>query len=296
MLAFVRELTPRPEMESAAGVMHLGIAIHFSLEAYYGHEIDPLGALKWEYDSVIAEHPLEEVLLAKEYELAKVMLEGYLDWVSAEGFDAAVDVIGTEMPVQHDVTVPGTTDAVTIRGRFDQLVRRKSDGRIVIRDFKTVGGMMKGQTLRLSSQMKFYTLVQSLAAREKGEQMAAGGEYLLIMRSKRTDRAHPPFYSRVEVPVNRHDLNAQYMQTLEIVREIEEARKQLDAGVDHHRVAYPHFTDACSYSCQFLQLCGIMDDGSRWEDKVKADFVRQDTLSYYSDDKIKALKSALPIQ
>ena len=294
-IGYYLELTQRPGTEATAGVMHLGSAIHFALEAHYGHNTDPFDALDWVYETAIAENPAEEAELTKEYKLAEVMLDGYLKWVASEGIDASVDIIGTEVPVSYELDV-GNEHPVTIRGRFDQLVRRKSDGAVVIRDLKTVGGLGKAQQLRLGSQLKFYALLQSLNAKASGQPAAAAGEYLLILRSKRTDRATPPFYDKVEVPLNRHDLNAQYMMTVSIVQDIEATRRLLDLGWDHHKVAYPHFTDACNYSCPFKNVCPLMDDGSRYRDMLNDAFIKHDTLSYYSDDKMRAMKAALAIQ
>lgn len=283
---------PNPATESPFGVMHLGSCVHLALEAYYGYSIDPLAALHWAYSDDIFLHPECEEVLEKELTLAKIMVEGFLNWVSAEGLDAGLDIISTEVPVEHTIEVGG--DIVTLRGKLDQLARRKSDGALLARDFKTVGSLSKATQLRSSSQLKFYALIQSLQAVKSGNgEAVAGGEYLLLARTKRTDRATPPFYGRVEVPLNKHELNAQYQMTMAIVREILQAKRSLQAGDDHHEVVYPHFGDWCTWACPFVNECSFMDDGSRWQDAIQGNFVRRDKLAYYSTDRITSLRAAL---
>ena len=283
---------PDPALELPVGVMHLGSCVHLALEAYYGYDIDPLAALNWAYSDDIFMHPECEEALEKELALARIMVEGFVNWVSAEGIDARVSIIATEIPVEHKLEIDG--QQVTLRGKLDQLARRKSDGVLLARDLKTVGSLSKATQLRSSSQLKFYALIQALEAVKSGTgDVVAGGEYLLLARTKRTDRATPPFYARVEVPLNKHELNSQYQMTLAIAREILAARKQLQEGKDHHSIVYPHFGDWCSWSCSFIAECSFMDDGSRWQDALAGNFVQRDKLAYYSTDRITSLRAAL---
>ncbi len=183
---------------------------------------------------------------------------------------------------------------VTLRGKLDQLARRKSDGALLARDLKTVGGLGKAQQLRFSSQLRFYALIQALEARKQGSgDLVTGGEYLLIARSKRTARATPPFYARVEVPLNRHDYNSEFQKSVAIIREMIEARKRLGEGTDHHSVVYAHQGGWCSWGCPFNNVCPMFDDGSRAFEALKAGFVKMDSLAYYDSDTIIALRNAL---
>lgn len=295
MLAWEYGYSPDPSKESPAGVMHLGSAVHLALEAWYGYSIDPIQALIWSYGQDIADHPGEtdRTKLEKELELAIVMTEGYLAWAAAEGVDAGITILGCEITVQHNITLPDGTP-ITLSARLDQLCQRESDGALLARDLKTVGSLGQAQKLRFSSQLVFYAMIQALKAKaEGGMNRIAGGEYLLISRSKRTSRATPPFYQRVEVPVSRSTLNATYMQTIAIATEIVETRKKLAAGEDHHVVAYPHFSDHCSWSCPFIQVCPLFDDGSRAWDMMDATFAKGDPYAYYSDGKISRLVAAM---
>lgn len=273
--------------------MHLGSAVHLALEAWYGYNISPLVALEWIYQDDIASWPGDTAALEKEHELAAVMVEGYLDWAAAEGIDTGITILGCEVAVTHDITLPDGTP-ITLSARLDQLCRRESDGALLARDLKTVGSVSQAQKLRFSSQLVFYAMIQALKVKtEGGIASVAGGEYLLISRSKRTMRATPPFFMKVDVPVSRHTLNATYMQTIAIASEIVEARKRLDEGTDHHLVAYPHFSDHCAWACPYIAACPLFDDGSRARDMMDATFVRSDPYAYYSTDRISQLLAVL---
>ncbi len=292
LLSYYLEYAPNPANEPATGVMHLGSSVHFALEAWYGYGIDPLQALSWSYSEDIFLAPGEEDALEKELQMAKAMTEGYVEWAAAEGVDAGVDIIGTEVKAEHALIIDG--ELVTLRGKLDQLARRRSDGALLARDLKTVGSLGKAQQLRFSSQLKFYALIQALEAKKAGNgDLVAGGEYLLIVRSKRTSKATPPFYGRVEVPLNRHDLNSEWQKTTALIREILQTRRLLAEGKDHHGVAYAHQGDWCSWSCSFSSICPLFDDGSRALDVLQATFVKQDALSYYNVDKMSLLRAAL---
>ncbi len=135
-------------------------------------------------------------------------------------------------------------------------------------------------------------MLQSLAARETG-QRADGGLYMMLLRSKHTPKAKGPFYQQVEVSYNNHDLNSMYLHSRTIAQEILNARRALDAGGDHREVTYASPSDACSWSCPFYHICPLMDDNSRWEDALAAQFQRSDPYARYSDDKINEVIKAL---
>jgi hypothetical protein len=285
---------PDPSKEPVTGVMHLGSAVHLALEAWYGYGIDPVSALRWTYGQDMLLYPGDEEELVKELTLAIVMTEGYCEWAAAEGVDVGVEIIGTEVMVEHETVIAG--EPVVLRGKLDQLCRRKSDGALLARDLKTTGSLAKAQQLRFSSQLQFYALIQALEAKKAGKgELVTGGEYLLIVRSKRTSRASPPFYERVEVPLNRWNLASEWAKAESIIMEILEARKRLKSGEDHHRVVYAHQGDWCSYACSYNSVCPLFDDGSRAFDMLQAHYVKQDPLHYYDagSDKMNLLRAAL---
>lgn len=289
-LAYVLGYGTDPTRANPVTVANLGIRVHLALEAHYGYELNALEALRVAYYLAAREHPDREDELNREYGYARTMVSGYLDWVEEEGIDADTRVISTEKLVERELELP-TGETVTLMAKLDQKVRRNRDGAVLFRDFKTVGTLSKAHLLILDEQMRFYSLLETLNARETGER-ADGGLYTMILRSKRTPRANGPFFQQVEVSYNQHDHDSMLARVTAVTTRISQARRDLVAGGDHRAIAYPNPGDYCGWSCPFTLICPMMDDGSRWEDALRANFVQHDPYGYYGSglmDRVRAV-------
>lgn len=290
-LAYYLQYGVRPERRNPATVADLGTRVHLALEAYYGHDLDPLEVLRVVYEQATREYPNYAEELVKEHGYAKTMVSGYIAWTEEEGIDADTEVISTEELVTRDFTLRDG-DTVTIMAKLDQKVRRRTDGAIRFRDFKTVSSFSKANLLAIDEQMRLYSLLEYLDAGETGDR-ADGGYYNMILRSKRTARATGPFFKQLEVSYNTHDHASMMARVRTVAAEIRDTTKQLDDGGDHRAVAYPNPGDYCGWGCPFTLICPMMDDGSRWEDALKANFVRQDPYGYYGSGLLDYVKSVL---
>lgn len=154
----------------------------------------------------------------------------------------------------------------------------------------TVGTLTKANILVLDTQMRFYAMLQSLA---HPDQRTDGGLYVMLLRSKHTERAKGPFYDQIEVRYNRHDLNSIYLHAKAIAHEIVSARQRLSDGGDHREIVYASPGDHCRWQCPFVNICPLMDDNSRWEDALSAQFSRSNPYARYSDDTILTIRKAL---
>jgi PD-(D/E)XK nuclease superfamily len=295
-LAYYRKL--RLRTESPTGVVHIGSHIHLALEGYHGYGLDPITVLRWSYDDVIEARPEHEAQLRKDYDLAAAMIEGYLAWASSEGIDAGLKVVATEHQVDHQVELPLSGDVVLWRGKLDVLLQREMDQRYQLRDYKTVGGFGKANALLLDTQMRFYSMLLAFAypdAKDRATEVL----YLMIKRSKRTARATPPFYEQVSVSYNRHDLNSTYQRAVAISEEILAARRLLDLSMtqrytgDHHYTCYPSPSDFCTWGCVFYDVCHLLDDGSRADDALSANYEAADPYLYYDTSRIRRAVAAL---
>lgn len=279
MLTYVRELAPLPGTEAVTGTRQLGMRIHQAFEADLKSG-GAYGVLHWlgqVYGAEVLALPEGAAEIMKEHELARVMIEGYLEWAAETGINEGIDLIEAESDVQAEMPgMPG----VLIRGRLDQVIRRQSDGVVMFRDWKTVGSLSQANALILSPQMRFYAMLHRIAHPDRAARVE-GGQVVFLARSKRTARATPPFYCAEEVRYNRHDLNSMYLRTKSVLHQMISVRRRLENGAAHQEVAYATPADSCSWSCPFVNMCPIMDDGSRWEDMAETEFARESPYAYY---------------
>jgi len=129
----------------------------------------------------------------------------------------------------------------------------------------TAASLAEGpRMLPLDEQMKYYMLLERLDAIAKTgsepPEPTMGGLYTMLKKNKHTARAKPPFYQTVEVQHNRLELESMWMRTHKRIREILEARTELDAGGDQRYWVAPRPNRDCTWKCQFFAVCPIMDE------------------------------------
>lgn len=281
----------RPGNENPTTVATLGTRIHCALEAHYGYNLDPIDALRVIYHLAAQDRPEVADKLDQQHEYAKTMVAGYLDWAAEEGIDAAYEVIATEKLVERQIILRDHT-IVTLMAKLDQKVRRVSDGATLFRDFKTVGTLSKAHLLVLDEQMRMYSLLEAMGASETGERVD-GGLYTMLLRSKRTPKANGPFFAQVEVSFNERDNHSMLLRVREEAQRISDDVRRLRNGDDHRAVVYPNPGDHCGWACPFTLVCPLMDDGSRWEDALQANFVKRDPYGYYGTGLIDQVRASL---
>lgn len=266
-----------------AGVQHLGTRVHNALERYYGYGEDPLKAEQKLYEEglpVIMTRGIEKEI--KDYKgdhaYAQRMIEGYLQWITEEGVDDGFEIVGAE----EEIRVPSGIAGVDLRGKIDVRVRRRVDGRRVFVDHKTAGSLAI-PTIEINEQFRTYGLLERLKKRMTGEKTANcdGGIINVLKRVKRTMTAKPPFYARHDVRFNDHQLRTMWTRIHAAIRDMMAVRMALETGTDHHEVAYPTPQGDCSWSCPFLKVCPLFDDGSRWQAALENHYVTVDPYARY---------------
>ena len=297
-LAYWRKLAP--VREEFTGVRSLGTRLHASLAVRYrpgGTAVDALVVLE---DGIAADlSRLDEMgdqngidELHKDAELARIMLEGYFDWVEEEGVDIGLEIIGDE----QEVSAPfaghlGLQDVpVHLLGRLDVRARREIDGARFFIDHKSVGSFSQAiTTLHMDEQMLMYHLLEMLEQLARGvptdeQERCDGGIYNMLRRVKRSARAKPPFYAREEVHHNVHELRSFYQRVDYTVREILELERKLTTTPQEqqHLVAYPSPTRDCTWSCDYFHVCHMLDDGSHAEGFITTYFASYDPLARYA--------------
>lgn len=273
-----------PKKQKLSGPLALGSRVHAALEQYYRDGKPLIEAYNelLDDDLVIAEAEWMNVdEIAKEGEMGRIMLEGYLDWVAEEGIDAGYDIISNEETLE----MPMLDGKVILRGKLDQRVRRKSDGTRLIRDFKTVGQSFEqfARILHLNEQILTYMVLE--AYHNKEGDRSDGVEFIMLKKNKRTAAAKPPFYGREEILHNQFTLRNFWTSLHAVVTEIYNTKLALDAGADHHQVAPKRPSNDCTWKCPYFSICGMMDDGSAVEEAIQDYFDEGNPNERYDEKK-----------
>lgn len=278
-----------PMRAPATSAALLGTRIHAALEAYYGYDIHPGRALEVIYAHERDKRPDAEIDLIKEQDYAMIMVNGYVDWAAENGVDEEYDVVAVERAVEMPITLVNGETAI-VSGKLDQIVRRRYDGALVVRDWKSVGTLHKADLLVLDSQMRIYSAV--LGAVENGMRVD-GALFAMLKRSKQTARSTGPHYEQVHISYNADDHASMLIRLTGILSDMAAVRKQLDDGVDFRRVAYPNpMTDRCGWDCSYTHVCSLFDDGSRAWDAMKGSYIQLDPYHYRNNELIDTVKAA----
>ena len=283
------------------GPLRSGSRVHVGLEAFYTPGSDPFAELAnaqaadWSAYvtncAELGESPDASVAEAfnKDCQLERIMLEGYGEWIAESGEDAGLEMIA----VEEIVTVPGSSFApelvaeygdFDVVGKLDARFRREMDGARLFMDHKTsVSLNVALPTLQMNTQMKHYRWLESKTTPE-GEQ-ADGALYNVLKKVKRTKAAKPPFFARYEINHNQEEIDNYEKHMKRIIHQILALEVELaDAPIEEQpHIAYPSPDESCSWKCQFFQLCGAFDDGSRAEDMIRDQFVTRDPLARYAE-------------
>lgn len=293
-LGTYRQLQLREESHPATGVALLGTRIHTALEAHYGYGIDPLVALSASYEAARERHTQSWHELNGEQSYAEIMVKGFLEHVATTGFDEEYEPVAVERILSYPLPEPVGGEEITLTAKLDQVVRRVSDGALMCRDFKTVGSLAKADNLRLDEQMRFYDLLLDLSL-EGTDDHAGGAIYSMLLRSKRTSKATPPFYLQVPITYNEEERTSMVIRVNGEIADIVHVKRNLDNGMDHRRIAYPTPGDYCNWGCPFKQVCPMFDDGSRVEAALEDLYVEADPWAYYGDGGLNEVLDRVPL-
>lgn len=269
------------------GAAPLGSRVHHALHAYYLAEGDAGRAAAF---LALAEQAAEECELnpdaydeiTKEEELARIMVEGYFDWLEETGADADLEVIGAEVAVES----PSPLEEVNLIGKLDLQVRRRSSGELGFLDHKTVGDLKSPLVqLSLDEQFRMYALMQQLNA--SGGPAPRFQVYSMLKKVKRTATAKPPFYERYEVYINDQELRGFYTRLWGELRDLLATEEALANGADHRAYAYPNPTRDCRWDCPFVSVCPLFDDATSDPEHVLSEhFETGDPYERYADSGI----------
>jgi hypothetical protein len=292
----------QPADPSPTGTANFGIRWHTAMECFYGLGLDLNRVLDHLYAADIAAYPDYEPELRKDWDMARIMADGYPEWVAAEGKDANLEVVTVEQEVR--VPLPGFEGIVDLRAKMDMVVRNTETGLLSFLDHKT-GDFKRHDLLAMDQQMLRYSLIQWLASGQPVPEigfpqelrddvpLVNGGIVRTARRVKRTANARPPFYDQAEFRFDQEQMASHLATTQATVAEILAARQRLDqAGGDPRALQRVQLTALrpnkmlrdCDWSCPFSKgLCQLMDSGTAWMDALVGTgrYVQADPYSYY---------------
>lgn len=276
-------------VEKRTGAAALGTRVHKALAVLYPPDGESPGDALAELDWTVAddrqyleqngadETALKE--LGKEHDMARAIVEGYLEWVTETAADAELKVISAEQPLVANPAFPDF-EHVRLLTLEDVRVQSTVDGSRAFLDHKTLQAFYDLESwAHMNPQMKHYGLAEFLKLLEEAtgnvppeeaamaiEAVRTDGAILNMLRKvKRTATAKPPFFKRHPIRWNTDTLRSYWRDTLGTLRKIEAAKMALDAGGDHHEVVPPRPSKDCSWKCPFFLECPMFDDGSHVE-------------------------------
>ena len=285
--------------EIGAGPLALGTNIHLALELLYRKQIDPLATINEVYTDQLATVKKDDFAavdkdslikaLRSEHDLAKAMIEGYLEWTAEEGIDDGLEFVSAEEVVEVDSAISG----VRLRGKLDQRWIRKIDGARMFRDWKSAIELTTPiKMLPLDQQMRMYGLLEHLKALSDEKDgtprpRTDGGMYTMLRKVKRTARAKPPFFAQVEIQFNKETLRTHWTHVHKVLEEIVQARQALDAKSDHHWVTPPRPSRDCHWKCDHFSICPMFDNGENVEGLMKEYYTPIDPYDRYEKEELK---------
>jgi hypothetical protein len=290
----------RLRLENFTGYAELGTRVHEALAGYYVPDgevaVDPRETLEKilsrdeaklleatrDQDGTNVASQLTE--FKKDADLARAMVDGYVEWIAEGGMDQGYHVIAPEQVLSAAIEA-ASNHRFTLVGKLDVRLLREHDQVHLFMDHKTVGDFKTPvRTLPLDEQMRTYHLLE---VENNGEQRTEGALYNMLRRVKRTAQANPPFYERLEVRHNPHVID-NFRERLKgealMINFVENA---LDEGVSHQTVAFPSPSRDCTWKCEFTAICSMLDDNSRAEDFLSEHYVTINPMDRYDRDLVK---------
>lgn len=291
-LAYYRRLGRR--YERPIGAAPLGTRVHACLAGWYvadaAERRAPLETLELTLEQdralLLEAEDLEGLgELEREGDLARAMLEGYLEWLEETGADEGLLVVEPEATVEVDARL-GLAQPVRLIAKLDVRAVREQDQARLFVDHKTVGSLTEPlKMLQSDQQMLHYHLCETLLLLEQDldpeTARADGAIYNMLRKVKRTANAKPPFYARFEVRHNVHELRSYWAGVRGTAVRILELTAALDAGADHQEACPPSPTGDCTWRCSYFSICRLFDDGSRVEDLLTEQYVQINPLKRY---------------
>lgn len=210
----------------------------------------------------------------EDIKLARLMIEGYVDYLETSGVDMGMTVISAEEEIEHSLGIIRGREVI-LHGKLDLRVQM-ADGLKYFFDHKTTTTFTEYQDRRiqLNEQLLTYSVLLRLA---KGE-IVDGAIFNLLKKNKRTARAKPPFYQREFVKFNAQQQENHHKHLLSTIENVLILEEKLQDQPLTTELAYPTVDKDCTWKCPFLPVCPMMDDGSDIEGALQNLYIQRELV------------------
>ena len=243
----------------------IGTAVHNELAAYYAPN-----------QPIFNDHDLSH-LTTEDWAMVEAMVSTYKEEVEAEGHDIGTQTELTEIRFERDIK------AITLTGQIDRLYYSDVLGGYVVQDHKTIARF--ASTADRDFQLMCYAwLVQDYMYREYGgRERVVAVEHNQIKRNKRTSRAKPPYIDRQTRLITEEALWSWDRHLNYIVHEYKNAMNVANdsQGVESPAI-YPVGNNTCSYSCDFSDVCGMIDDAADYTAVLDSEFTKREEAPHHA--------------
>lgn len=278
----------------------VGTIVHNALQTIYDPEKQNVDVIAEMDAARAADHerfPSYQADIEKDHDLARIMVQGYMDWLEEEGHDAHLKLKESERGLETNLP-PYDPDEITLLGKLDGRVVDELEQSRWALEHKTVGdlktplGLLQIDFQLLTEHLlEFLDLMEEGADPEEADVRRAGGVlYNMLRKVKRTAASNPPYYKREPVRHNIEELRNHWAHVYGIVEEMRTAKAKLDNGMDHQSVVFPHPTKDCKWDCPFFAVCPLMDDGSDYQGLLNDQYEQVDPLERYNRDLKESMK------
>ncbi len=229
-----------------------GTIAHVGLAAIY-RGTDPFVAMAaW----LEAKPEVLRPLYQPNYDLAVIMVRGYIEWIAEEGMDVGLTVTGVERTIEVPfMEVDGHLVHLTAQVDLEVIDHHGQPGLI---DHKSVDRIDLSPMDLLDEQRMTYAVMRELEDGTKYRWTA----HNQLRRVKRGVQAKPPFYGRPRLVFNDEQMANHRKHMMGTVAEIVRHRLAIEDGADPQVLLPPNPTKDCSWDCRFREVCKLMDDGS----------------------------------
>lgn len=265
-LQYVRGLR---KPETPVGALALGTAVHEALGSFYsegGTLYTALQKLDEMYAEKIAAFPYSEDDIRKDYRMASVMVEGYVQWAEEEGIDSNLTLMESEQEIEAEIVLPSGL-VVVVLGKRDIIGADEHERKFFL-DFKTCQ-TLSDSLLDLNEQLLTYALLEKINNPETMPQYAI---WRMLRKVLRTERSKPPYFAEEKIELSDRVLRNFYMRLSGTLEDIARTKAQLAEGVDHRIACYPTASSRCSWGCEFRLPCPMMDRDEYAEEFLTANY------------------------